>query len=61
MCLPIGKYLLLKDPNKDLLRVYAVPEDAFENNYVEEQPVEGEEVPTAVPTAPRVDEAADDV
>jgi translation initiation factor 3 subunit D len=31
-----GKYLLLKDPNKDLLRLYAVPQDAFEAHYADE-------------------------
>lgn len=31
-----GKYLLVKDPNKDLLRLYAVPSDAFEANYADE-------------------------
>ena len=25
-----GKYLLVKDPNKPLLRLYSVPEDAFQ-------------------------------
>ena len=25
-----GKYLLVKDPNKQLLRLYSVPEDAFQ-------------------------------
>jgi translation initiation factor 3 subunit D len=40
---PEGKYLLVKDPNKDLLRLYAVPEDAFETNYVEEPLAEDEE------------------
>lgn len=31
-----GKYLLLKDPNKDLLRLYAVPADAFDANYTDD-------------------------
>lgn len=31
-----GKHLLVKDPNKDLLRLYAVPADAFEANYADE-------------------------
>jgi len=48
-----GKYLLVKDPNKELLRLYAVPEDAFETNYTEEPLAEADEVPadSAVPTA----------
>lgn len=40
-----GKYLLVKDPNKDLLRLYGVPEDAFETNYTEEPLAEADEVP----------------
>lgn len=31
-----GKYLLIKDPNKELLRLYAVPSDAFEAHYTDE-------------------------
>lgn len=31
-----GKYLLVKDPNKELLRLYAVPNDAFDANYQDE-------------------------
>ena len=26
---PTGKYLLLKDPGKEVLRIYAIPSDAF--------------------------------
>lgn len=56
-----GKYLLVKDPNKELLRLYAVPDDAFETNYVEEPLAENDEVPAA-PAAvrPAADEAADE-
>jgi translation initiation factor 3 subunit D len=36
LALPEGKYLLLKDPNKELLRLYAVPGDAFEAHYADE-------------------------
>eukprot|EP00879_Flechtneria_rotunda_P015744 GHRR01016466.1.p2 GENE.GHRR01016466.1~~GHRR01016466.1.p2 ORF type:complete len:303 (+),score=122.53 GHRR01016466.1:683-1591(+) len=59
---PEGKYLLIKDPNKDLLRLYAVPEDAFETNYVEEPLADNDEVPAddAVPTAAPAEEAADE-
>ena len=44
LCLKLdeGKYLLLKDPNKQLLRLYEVASDAFETNYSEE-PVNNEE------------------
>jgi translation initiation factor 3 subunit D len=46
-----GKYLLVKDPNKELLRLYAVPEDAFETNYTEEPLAEADEVPAdSLPT-----------
>ncbi len=26
----------MKDPSKELLRLYAIPDDAFESNYAEE-------------------------
>eukprot|EP00951_Prasinocladus_malaysianus_P002273 scaffold16083_cov26-Prasinocladus_malaysianus.AAC.1 len=45
-----GKYLLVKDPNKQLLRLYGIPEDAFKTDYTEEPMVEDEEVP--LPQAP---------
>ncbi|CAI9787930.1 unnamed protein product [Fraxinus pennsylvanica] len=31
-----GKYVLVKDPSKPQVRIYEVPPDAFENDYVEE-------------------------
>lgn len=41
----------MKDPNKELLRLYAVPEDAFETNYTEEPLAEADEVPAdSLPT-----------
>eukprot|EP00884_Botryococcus_braunii_P013268 jgi/Botrbrau1/21942/Bobra.0249s0065.1 len=47
LCLKLdeGKYLLVKDPNKPLMRLYAVPDDAFEQNYPEEMPPDMEELP----------------
>jgi translation initiation factor 3 subunit D len=33
---PEGRYLLLKDPNKELLRLYAVPADALDADYADE-------------------------
>lgn len=58
---PEGKYLLVKDPNKELLRLYAVPEDAFETNYVEEPLADADEVPAdAAPAAAAADEAGDE-
>ncbi|XP_004485789.1 eukaryotic translation initiation factor 3 subunit D-like [Cicer arietinum] len=43
-----GKYVLVKDPSKPQVRIYEVPADAFENDYVEEPLPEDEQVqPTA--------------
>lgn len=44
MCLkmPEGKYVLVKDPNKPVLRLYDVPAHTFEEE-VEDEKVEGEE------------------
>ena len=38
MCLkmPEGKYVLVKDPNKSLLRLYEVPSNTFEEDEDEE-------------------------
>lgn len=46
MCLQRGegKYVLVKDPNKQILRLYEVPVESFEDEEVEvEQRVEEEE------------------
>jgi len=47
MCLllPEGKYVLVKDPNKAILRVYSVPDDAFDeaDEDDEEEDVDGDE------------------
>ena len=37
-----GKYLFVKEPNKPLLHLYAVPDGAFEQNYAEEPLADGE-------------------
>jgi len=38
-----GKYVLVKDPNKNVLRLYAVPGDMFEEEeIIAEKPEEGE-------------------
>jgi translation initiation factor 3 subunit D len=44
MCLKMeeGKYVLVKDPNKSILRLYAVPEHTFEEEAEEVQPLEEE-------------------
>ena len=44
MCLkmPEGKYVLVKDPNKPVLRLYDVPANTFEEE-VEDEKAEGEE------------------
>lgn len=39
-----GKYVLVKDPSKPQVRIYEVPSDAFENDYVEEPLPEEEQV-----------------
>lgn len=39
-----GKYVLVKDPSKPQVRIYEVPGDAFENDYVEEPLPEDEQV-----------------
>lgn len=55
-----GKYLLVKDPNKELLRLYAIPDDAFETNYVDEPLPEPSE-PVAEPKVVKpADEAVDE-
>jgi translation initiation factor 3 subunit D len=38
MCMKLGdgKYLLVKDPNKPLIRLYEVPMDAFDQDFAEE-------------------------
>jgi translation initiation factor 3 subunit D len=42
MCLKLndGKYLLVKDPNKPILRTYEVPADSFNDDYAKE-PLDG--------------------
>ena len=42
-----GKYLIVKDPNKQLLRLYSIPEDAFQENYSEEPIEQAEEAVNA--------------
>jgi translation initiation factor 3 subunit D len=44
MCLKMeeGKYVLVKDPNKSILRLYAVPEHTFDEEAEEVQPIEEE-------------------
>ncbi|XP_010537671.1 PREDICTED: eukaryotic translation initiation factor 3 subunit D-like [Tarenaya hassleriana] len=39
-----GKYVLVKDPSKPQVRIYEVPPDAFENDYVEEAIPEEEQI-----------------
>ncbi|CAI7889081.1 unnamed protein product [Closterium sp. NIES-53] len=47
MCMKLGdgKYLIVKDPNKPFLRLYEVPSDAFDNDYVEEPLAEEDQAP----------------
>ncbi|KAM0938182.1 putative eukaryotic translation initiation factor 3 subunit D [Dioscorea sansibarensis] len=64
-----GKYVLVKDPVKPQVRIYEVPADAFENDYVEEplpeeeqvRPPTEEENPEAAMDAVAETEAANDV
>lgn len=58
-----GKYVLVKDPSKPQVRIYEVPPDAFENDYVEEPLPEDEQVQPPVEGAEvaEVDAATDDV
>ncbi|KAL3851323.1 hypothetical protein ACJIZ3_013205 [Penstemon smallii] len=44
MKLDEGKYVLVKDPSKPQVRIYDVPQDAFDNDYVEEPLPEEEQV-----------------
>ncbi|KAL6538654.1 Eukaryotic translation initiation factor 3 subunit D [Orobanche gracilis] len=44
MKLKEGKYVLVKDPTKPQVRIYDVPQDAFDNDYVEEPLPEDEQV-----------------
>jgi translation initiation factor 3 subunit D len=38
-----GKYVLVKDPNKSLLRLYSVPLSTFEEEDIDQMPVQPEE------------------
>ncbi|KAK8931001.1 Eukaryotic translation initiation factor 3 subunit D [Platanthera zijinensis] len=51
-----GKYVLVKDPMKPQVRIYEVPVDTFENDYMEEPLPEEEQV-----RPPTEDEAADTI
>lgn len=44
MCLKMddGKYVLVKDPNKSILRLYSVPDNTFEED-IEEAPIQEDE------------------
>jgi translation initiation factor 3 subunit D len=44
MCLKMddGKYVLVKDPNKSILRLYSVPDHTFEED-IEEAPIQEED------------------
>lgn len=60
MKLDEGKYLLVKDPNKPLLRLYEVPADAFEDDYTEEAlPEQEEQAPPEAEEKPEEDKDDD--
>ncbi|KAL0300716.1 UNVERIFIED_CONTAM: Eukaryotic translation initiation factor 3 subunit D [Sesamum radiatum] len=50
-----GKYVLVKDPSKPQVRIYDVPQDAFDNDYVEEPLPEEEQVQPPAEDADGVD------
>ncbi|KAJ0610507.1 putative eukaryotic translation initiation factor 3 subunit D [Helianthus annuus] len=56
-----GKYVLVKDPQKPQVRIYEVPADAFENDYVEEPLPEDEQVQPPVENAADENGAKDEV
>ena len=39
-----GKYLIVKDPNKPILRLYDIPDNTFESEDESEESEEGEEI-----------------
>ena len=39
-----GKYLIVKDPNKPILRLYDIPDNTFESEDEEEESEEGEDI-----------------
>ena len=49
LCLQLdeGRYLLLKDPNKPVMRLYTVPDNAFTNNEEGLDPLDEEDNGTA--------------
>ncbi|KAI3818730.1 hypothetical protein L1987_12546 [Smallanthus sonchifolius] len=51
-----GKYVLVKDPLKPQVRLYEVPADAFENDYVEEPLPEDEQVQPPVENGDAVEQ-----
>eukprot|EP00240_Pyramimonas_obovata_P000671 CAMPEP_0118958674 /NCGR_PEP_ID=MMETSP1169-20130426/62744_1 /TAXON_ID=36882 /ORGANISM="Pyramimonas obovata, Strain CCMP722" /LENGTH=548 /DNA_ID=CAMNT_0006906799 /DNA_START=39 /DNA_END=1685 /DNA_ORIENTATION=+ len=61
MCMKLGdgKYVLVKDPNKPLLRLYEVPMDAFEEDFAEEALPAETEAPPEVNEKPK--EADDEI
>ncbi|EPS68309.1 hypothetical protein M569_06452, partial [Genlisea aurea] len=64
LCMKLGegKYVLVKDPSKPQVRIYDVPQDAFDNDYVEEPLPEDEQVqpPVAEQETGEVDASAAD-
>ena len=58
-----GKYVLVKDPSKPQVRIYEVPVDAFENDYMEEPLPEDEQVqpPAENPDGGEANAATNDV
>ena len=42
---PEGKYVLVKDPNHGIIRLYRVPEDAFDVGTIDEEQMDDERIP----------------
>nr|XP_043609610.1 eukaryotic translation initiation factor 3 subunit D-like [Erigeron canadensis] len=60
LCMKLGegKYVLVKDPQKPQVRIYEVPADAFENDYVEEPLPEDEQVQPPLENDDAIDQIA---
>jgi translation initiation factor 3 subunit D len=60
MKLDEGKYVLVKDPTKPQVRLYEVPADSFENDYLEEPIPEEEQMPPPPPEEETTDEPSNE-
>ncbi|KAL8506003.1 hypothetical protein ACS0TY_017021 [Phlomoides rotata] len=58
LCMKEGKFVLVKDPANPQVRIYDVPQDAFDNDYIEEPLPEDEQVQPPAEDAEGVDASA---